>query len=74
MALIRVSSMAASVDTVLEAHQWGLSSYEDSKTDDLIRVAGYGIDAVEMAYMQGPKPWTFMYQGSAKNVRAELSG
>jgi ubiquinone/menaquinone biosynthesis C-methylase UbiE len=46
----------------------------DRKTDDLIRAAGFRIDAIEMAYMQGPKPWTFMYQGSAKNVRAALSG
>ena len=46
----------------------------DRKTDDLIRAASFQIDAIEMAYMQGPKPWTFMYQGSAKNVRAELSG
>jgi ubiquinone/menaquinone biosynthesis C-methylase UbiE len=46
----------------------------DRKTDDLIRAAGFQIDAIEMAYIQGPKPWTFMYQGSAKNVRAELSG
>jgi SAM-dependent methyltransferase len=46
----------------------------DRKTDDLIRAAGFQIDAIEMAYMQGPKPWTFMYQGSAKNVRAALSG
>jgi ubiquinone/menaquinone biosynthesis C-methylase UbiE len=46
----------------------------DRKTDDLIRAAGFQIDAIEMAYMQGPKPWTFMFQGSAKNVRAELSG
>jgi ubiquinone/menaquinone biosynthesis C-methylase UbiE len=45
----------------------------DRKTDHLIRAAGFQIDAIEMAYMQGPKPWTFMYQGSAKNVRAELS-
>jgi hypothetical protein len=42
--------------------------------DDLIRAPGFQIDAIEMAYMQGPKPWTFMYQGSAKNVRAALSG
>jgi len=46
----------------------------DRKTDDLIRAAGFQIDAIDMAYMQGSKPWTFMYQGSAKNVRAELSG
>jgi ubiquinone/menaquinone biosynthesis C-methylase UbiE len=37
----------------------------DRKTDDLIRAAGFQIDAIEMAYMQGTKPWTFMYQGSA---------
>ena len=46
----------------------------DRKTDDLIRAAGFQIDAIEMAYLQGPKPWTFMYQGSAKNFRAELRG
>ena len=46
----------------------------DRKTDDLIRAAGFQIDAIEMAYMQGPKPWTFMYKGSAKNVRAAFSG
>jgi ubiquinone/menaquinone biosynthesis C-methylase UbiE len=46
----------------------------DRKADDLIRAAGFQIDAIEMAYMQGPKPWTFMYQGSAKNVRAAFSG
>ena len=37
------------------------------KTDDLIRAAGFEIDAVETAYMTGPKPLTFMYQGSANN-------
>ena len=37
----------------------------DRKTDDLIRAAGFQIDAVETGYMTGPKPWTFMYQGSA---------
>ena len=46
----------------------------DRKTDDLIRAAGFQIDAIEMAYMQGPKPWTFMYQGSAKNVERGLAG
>ena len=35
------------------------------KTDDLIRAAGFRIDVVETGYMTGPKPWTFMYQGSA---------
>jgi SAM-dependent methyltransferase len=46
----------------------------DRKMDDLIRAAGFQIDAIETSYMQGPKPWTFMYRGSAKNDRAELSG
>jgi ubiquinone/menaquinone biosynthesis C-methylase UbiE len=46
----------------------------DRKMEELIRAAGFQIDAVETGYMTGPKPWTFMYQGSAKNVRAELSG
>jgi ubiquinone/menaquinone biosynthesis C-methylase UbiE len=29
----------------------------DRKTDDLIRAAGFQIDAVETGYMSGPKPW-----------------
>ena len=37
----------------------------DRKMDDLIRAAGFQIDAIETGYMQGPKPWTFMYHGSA---------
>jgi ubiquinone/menaquinone biosynthesis C-methylase UbiE len=37
----------------------------DRKADDLIRAAGFQVDAVETGYMKGPKPWTFMYQGSA---------
>ena len=40
---------------------------------DEIRVAGFGLDEIETGYMKGPKPWTFMYQGSAKNDRAELN-
>jgi ubiquinone/menaquinone biosynthesis C-methylase UbiE len=39
----------------------------DRKTDDLIRAAGFQIDAIESGYMKGPKPWTFMFQGSATN-------
>jgi ubiquinone/menaquinone biosynthesis C-methylase UbiE len=46
----------------------------DRKTDDLIRAAGFQVDAVETGYMKAPKLWTFMYQGSAKNDRAEHSG
>jgi ubiquinone/menaquinone biosynthesis C-methylase UbiE len=37
----------------------------DRQMDDLIRSAGFEIDAVETGYLKGPKPWTFMYQGSA---------
>jgi SAM-dependent methyltransferase len=37
----------------------------DRKMDDLIRAAGFGVDALETGYMKGPKPWTFVYQGSA---------
>jgi ubiquinone/menaquinone biosynthesis C-methylase UbiE len=39
----------------------------DRKTDDLIRDAGFEINTVETGYMTGPKPWTFMYHGSATN-------
>jgi ubiquinone/menaquinone biosynthesis C-methylase UbiE len=39
----------------------------DRKMDDLIRMAGFEIDAIETGYLPGPKPWTFMYQGSATN-------
>jgi SAM-dependent methyltransferase len=37
----------------------------DRKMDDLIRAAGFKLDALETGYMKGPKPWTFMYQGRA---------
>ena len=37
----------------------------DRKMDDLIRAAGFRVDALETGYMRGPKPWTFMYQGTA---------
>jgi len=37
----------------------------DRKMDDLIRAASFRVDALETSYMKGPKPWTFMYQGSA---------
>ena len=39
----------------------------DRKMDDLIRAAGFQINAIETGYMTGPRPWTFMYQGSATN-------
>jgi ubiquinone/menaquinone biosynthesis C-methylase UbiE len=37
----------------------------DREVDGLIRAAGFGIDVIETGYMVGPKPWTFMYRGSA---------
>jgi ubiquinone/menaquinone biosynthesis C-methylase UbiE len=37
----------------------------DRNMDALIRAAGFQINAVETGYMKGPKPWTFMYHGSA---------
>ena len=37
----------------------------DRKMDDLIRAAGFRVEALETGYMKGPKPWTFMYRGSA---------
>src|SRR5437763_853387 len=37
----------------------------DRNMDDLIRAAGFRVDALETGYMKGPKPWTFMYRGSA---------
>lgn len=36
----------------------------DRKVDDLIHAAGFRADALETGYMKGPKPWTFIYQGS----------
>ena len=37
----------------------------DRKMDDLIRAAGFQVDAVETGYMKRPKPGTFMFQGWA---------
>jgi len=39
----------------------------DRRMDDLIRAAGFHLNTVETGYMTGPKPWSFMYQGSATN-------
>ena len=39
----------------------------DREMDKLIRAAGFQIDAIETGYMKGPRPWTFMYRGSATN-------
>jgi len=35
------------------------------KMDDLIRAGGFRIDKIRAGYMKGPRPMTFMYQGSA---------
>jgi ubiquinone/menaquinone biosynthesis C-methylase UbiE len=45
--------------------QIGGGCHLDRKIDDLIRAAGFRVDTLETGYMKGPKPWTFMYQGSA---------
>jgi hypothetical protein len=37
----------------------------DCKMDDLIRAARFQINTVETGYVTGPKPWTFIYRGSA---------
>lgn len=37
----------------------------DRKMDELVRSAGFRLDAVETGYMKGPKVGTFMYQGQA---------
>ena len=37
----------------------------DRGIDDLIRAAGFRLDALETGYITGPKPWTFLYHGSA---------
>ena len=56
-------AVAAMVDTMLVPYSGGCHLYR--KMDDLIRVARSQIDEIETNYMQGPKPWAFMYQGSA---------
>jgi ubiquinone/menaquinone biosynthesis C-methylase UbiE len=37
----------------------------DRKMDELIRAAGFQLDALETGYMKGPRVGTFMYQGQA---------
>jgi ubiquinone/menaquinone biosynthesis C-methylase UbiE len=37
----------------------------DRGIDDLIRAAGFRLDALETGYIKGPKPWTFLYHGWA---------
>jgi ubiquinone/menaquinone biosynthesis C-methylase UbiE len=38
----------------------------DRNMEELIRAAGFRMDALETGYMKGPKPWTFMYRGRAQ--------
>jgi hypothetical protein len=37
--------------------------------DELIRAAGFHLDALETGYMKGPKVGVFMYQGQASVTR-----
>ena len=39
----------------------------DRPIGELIRDAGFDLDTLESGYMPGPKPWTFMYEGSARS-------
>jgi ubiquinone/menaquinone biosynthesis C-methylase UbiE len=52
--------------------QIGGGCHLDRKMDDLIRAAGFRVNAMETGYMKGPKPWTFMYQGSARVDRGHF--
>jgi SAM-dependent methyltransferase len=36
------------------------------KTDDLIRVAGFRLTELSTGYARGPRPMTYMYEGSAR--------
>ncbi len=45
----------------------------DRKADDLIRAAGFHMRPLDTAYMRGPKPWTFMYQGAAARIEKPSS-
>src|SRR5207253_2660880 len=54
------------IDPAPKLLRLGGGCHLDRKMDELIRVAGFRIDAIETGYMRGPKPWTFMYQGRAE--------
>jgi hypothetical protein len=56
--------MAESVDSALEAHPRRL--LPDRPISSLIKDAGFHIAEVQTGYMPGPKPMTFMYEGSAR--------
>ena len=38
----------------------------DRPIDALIRTAGFAIDELQNQYLKGPKPFTYMYEGSAR--------
>jgi ubiquinone/menaquinone biosynthesis C-methylase UbiE len=38
------------------------------KPDDLIRSAGFGIEALETGYIKGPRPMAFVFTGSARII------
>jgi SAM-dependent methyltransferase len=47
----------------------------DRKVDDLIRSAGLSIDYMKAAYLPGPRPMTYTYEGSARpSVQATSVG
>jgi ubiquinone/menaquinone biosynthesis C-methylase UbiE len=46
----------------------------DRKSDDLIREAGFRLDALDTGYMRGPKPWTFLYRGGAGRDAGDPAG
>jgi ubiquinone/menaquinone biosynthesis C-methylase UbiE len=43
----------------------GGNCHLDRRTDALLRAAGFEIGELHTGYMKGPKPFTFMYEGSA---------
>jgi hypothetical protein len=46
-----------------KASLWWLSP---EPRDELIENAGFRIKRLDQGYMRGPKPMTFMYEGSAR--------
>ena len=44
----------------------------DRKMDDLIRAAGFKLDALETGYMKGPKPWTFITRASRQQISRDI--
>lgn len=40
----------------------------DRKMDDLIRAAGFELTGLQTKYARGPRPFTYMYEGSARRA------